>query len=328
MSGVRRARVGRANAPLPLSSHPRESLPASRSRARAMARRFLEARAYPHPARVRTTLPRWAVAVLALEEQSPALRGAPSRAAMRSSTFALEPGFGENVGVLGPQVDGFDQDDRRVGRLHLVVDPDLRRVPEIALLGLAVLLLPSRIIEGAHQSTRQREFLPLEYVGGRGVDPQLDDRKRDVDPWLHFEVQSMDVVGAELVVALVAGVVLLGQARLVKVRSSRIGSSDSFSLGPTFPFADIRIIGPEILVHPQITFALLALRFAEEDDQPLVGAATIDDCLTDHVGLVPFLLLEIDQSSVVPVVLLPIVQHLEQLNNGDYRALEIGRAHV
>src|SRR5712664_463749 len=314
MSGVRRARVGRANAPVPLSSHPRESLPASRSRARAMARRFLEARACLHPARVRTTLPRSAVAALALAEQSPpAKRGPPSRAAMRSSTFALEPGFGENVGLEGPQVDSFDQDDRRVGLLHLVVDPDLRRVPEIALLGLAVLLLPSRIIEGAHQSTRQRELLPLEYVGGRGVDPQLDDRKRDVDPRLHLEVQSMDVVGAEVVVPLIAGVVLLRQARLVKVGSSRIGSSDSFSLGPAFPFADIRIIGPEILVHPQITFALLALRFAEEDDQPLVGAATIDDCLTDHVGLVPFLLLEIDQSSVVPVVLLPVVQHLEQL---------------
>src|SRR6266852_4928522 len=171
-----------------------------------MARRFLEAQACLHPARVRTALPRSAVAALALAQQSPpAKRGPPSRAAMRSSTFALEPGFGENVGLEGPQVDSFDQDDRRVGLLHFVVDPDLRRVPEIALLGLAVLLLPPRVIEGAHQSTRQRELLPLEYVGGRGVDPQLDDRKRDVDAGLHLEVQSMDVIGAELVVALVAG---------------------------------------------------------------------------------------------------------------------------
>src|SRR5258708_4739352 len=216
MSAVRRERLGRANAPLPLSSHPPDALPPPRSRPPAEARRFLEARAYPHPARVRTALPRWAVAVLALEEQSPAKRGPPSRAAMRSSTFALEPGFGENVGLEAPQVDGFDQDDRRVGLLHLVVDPDLRRAPEIALLGLAVLLLPSRIIEGAHQSTRQRELLPLEYVGGRGVDPQLDDRKRDVDPRLQLEVQSMAVVGAEVVVPLIAGVVLLRQARLVK----------------------------------------------------------------------------------------------------------------
>src|SRR5258708_19169738 len=31
----------------------------------------------------------------------------------------------------------------------------------------------------------------------------LDDRKRDVDAGLHLEVQSMDLVGADLVVALV-----------------------------------------------------------------------------------------------------------------------------
>src|SRR5262252_924441 len=91
-----------------------------------------------HPAPVRTTLPRSAEVERSPARRSlPAKPGPPSRAAMRSSTLALEPGFGEDVGLEGPQVDGFDQDDRGICLLHLVIDPDFRRIPEIAVLRLA-----------------------------------------------------------------------------------------------------------------------------------------------------------------------------------------------
>src|SRR5262245_39637131 len=134
-----------------------------------------------------------------------------------STTLALEPGLREEVRGQRVQVDRLDQHQRLVRFLDLVVEADLLRVPDVAVLRLAVHLLPLRIVGCAQQPPGQRVLLPLEHVLALLVDPDADNREREVDARLALEQQLLRGVRAQLLLALVGGIVLLGQPRLVEV---------------------------------------------------------------------------------------------------------------
>src|SRR5262249_55706237 len=197
--------------------------------------------------------------------------------------------------------------------LHFVVYPDFGRIPEIALLRLAVLLLPARVVHRSHQSAAESELLSLEDVGRLVVYPELHDGKRDVHAVFYLQRELVHAIRPELVISFIAGVVLLREPRLVEVGAARIGAGDPLALGPPLPLAHIRIVGPKILVQSQVALALLALRLGEQDHQLLVRASAVDDRLAHHICFVFLLLLEIDERLVVPIVLLPIVQRAKQL---------------
>ena len=127
---------------------------------------------------------------------------------------------------------------------------------------------------------------------------------------------------AELLLALVGGLVLDGEPGFVEVLAARVRAPDALPLGPALPLAHGRVIHPHVLVHAEVPLAGFRLGFCEQDQELLVLVAPEDEALIGDVGLVALLLLHIDEGLPVALVALALVERLE---HGDHGGLGEGR---